>query len=99
MNEIEKSDKGMRVMAIIGGIVGIVESMLQFAGAGLMPYNFGIWGAVFALIFAILAIVMGIRPIHYAPFVLALLGILLIIFASLIGGIIVLLATFIGFLS
>jgi len=56
---------------------------------------------VFAVIVAasILVIGLGIRPIHYTPTFLGILGVGLIICAVLIGGIIVLLATFIGALS
>jgi hypothetical protein len=99
MSETQATDKGMRIMAIVGGIIAIIESILVFTGNGLMPYGFGIIGAVFTIIFAIIAIALGIKPIHYTPFILAILGILLIIFASLIGGIFVLLATFIGLIS
>ena len=99
MSETQASDKGMRVLAVVGGLVAIIEEILQFMGAGLMPYGFGIIGAVFSIICAIIAVALGIKPINYTPFIIAILGILLIVFASLIGGIIVLLATFIGFIS
>ena len=99
MSETQEADKGMRVMAVVGGFVAIIEAIMMFMGAGLMPYGFGIIGAVFSIIFAIIAISLGIKPIHYTPFILALAGILLIVFASLIGGVIVLLATFFGFIS
>jgi hypothetical protein len=99
MSEAEAADKGMRVLAVFGGLVAIIEAVLQFMGAGLMPYGFGLLGAVFSVICAIIAIALGIKPISYTPFIIAILGVLLIVFASLIGGIIVLLATFIGFIS
>lgn len=99
MSKTQEADKGMRVLAVVGGFVAIIESILQFMDAGLMPYGFGIIGAVFSIIFAIIAVALGIKPIHYTPFIIAILGILLIVCASLIGGIIILLATFIGFIS
>ncbi|MBY9003211.1 MAG: hypothetical protein KGD73_04510 [Candidatus Lokiarchaeota archaeon] len=99
MSETQEADKGMRVMAVVGGFVAIIEAVMQFMDAGIMPYGFGIIGAVFSLIFAIVAIALGIKPLNYTPFILALVGILLIVFASLIGGVFILLATFIGFLS
>ncbi|MFX1498601.1 MAG: hypothetical protein ACFFBH_13835 [Promethearchaeota archaeon] len=99
MSEIQESDVGMRVFAIIGGIVSIIESILIFMGIGLMPYNFGIIGGILSLIFAILAIILGIRPIQYAPTFIAVLGIGLIICAALIGGILVLLSAFLGAIS
>jgi hypothetical protein len=99
MSKVEESDKGMRVIAIIGGIIAIIEAILISTGNALMSYGFGVIGTILIFIFAIIAIVLGIRPIRGTPFFLALIGILLIVFASLIGGIFVLLATFIGFLS
>ncbi|MHA1823267.1 MAG: hypothetical protein ACTSXM_05335 [Promethearchaeota archaeon] len=99
VSETQETDKGMRVLAVVGGFVAIIEAVMMFMGEGLMPYDFGIIGGVFSMIFAIIAIALGIKPIHYTPFIIALIGILLIVFASLIGGVIVLLATFIGFIS
>ena len=99
MSELQATDKTMRIMAIIGGIIALIEAIVEMAGIEYMPYGFGLIGGIFALIFSILAIGLGIRPIHYAPVFIGILGILLIVFASLIGGIIVLLATFLGAIS
>lgn len=99
MSEIQETDKVMRVVAIIGGIVSVIEAILIMVGIGLMPYNFGIIGGIISLILAVLVIGLGVRPIHYTPTFLGILGVGLIICAALIGGIIVLLATFIGALS
>ena len=41
MSEIQETDKGMRIVAFIGGIVAIIESFLELVGAGLMAYGFG----------------------------------------------------------
>ena len=98
MSELQETDKTMRVLAIIGGVVGFIEAILQFMGSG-FGWSMGIIGGVIALIFALISIFLGIKPIHYTPFTLAGMGVLLIIFASLIGGIIVLLAAFIGLIS
>ena len=96
MSEIQETDRGMRIIAFIGGIVAIIESFLELVGAGLMPYGFGWLSGVLGMIFAVLAIGLAIKPIHYTPVFLGILGIALICFAILIGGIIVVLATFIG---
>lgn len=99
MSKIQESDVGMRVFAIIGGIVSIIESILIFMGIGLMPYSFGIIGGILSLIFAVVVIILGIRPINYAPAFIGALGIGLIICAALIGGILVLLSAFFGAIS
>jgi hypothetical protein len=96
MSEIQETDKTMRIFALVGGIVAIIESVLKLIGAGLMPWGFGWIGSVLGLIFAVLVIALAIRPIHYTPVFLAISGIALIIFSILIGGIIVVLAAFVG---
>ncbi len=99
MSEIQESDKVMRVAAIIGGTVAIVESFLELIGFGLIPYSFGIISGLVGLLLAVLVILLGFRPIHYAPAFFGVLGILLLIFAIVIGGIIVLIAMLIGAIS
>jgi hypothetical protein len=101
MSEIQETDKAMRIFAIIGGFITIIESLLVLFNLRLMQYGefFGIWGGILGIIFAILVIFLGIKPIHYTPLFLGILGIALIVFGVLIGGIFVLLATFIGAIS
>ncbi|MHA1933404.1 MAG: hypothetical protein ACW96X_12740 [Promethearchaeota archaeon] len=99
MSEIQETDKVMRIAAVIGGVVAIVESFLELIGFGLMPWGFGWISGLLGLLFAVLVILLGIKPIHYAPVFIGILGILLLIFAILIGGIVILLATFIGAIS
>ncbi len=99
MGEVQETDKTMRIMAIIGGIIALIEAIVEIIGIDYLLYGFGMVGGIFALIFSILAIGLGVKPIHYAPVFIGILGILLIVFASLIGGIIVLLATFLGAIS
>ena len=96
MSEIQETDKTMRIFALIGGIVAVIESFLELIGAGLMQYGFAILSGVLGIIFAILVIALAVRPIHYTPVFLGILGIALIFFAILIGGIIVVLAAFVG---
>jgi hypothetical protein len=96
MSEIQETDKTMRALSLVGGIVAIIESLLELIGQGLMPYGFGWISGVLGIIFAVLVILLAIRPIHYTPVFLGILGIALIVLAILIGGIIIVLATFIG---
>ena len=96
MSEIQITDKIMRVVAIFGGIVAFVESFLELIGFGLMPWGFDWISGLLGILFAVLAILLGYKPIHYAPVFLGILGILLLIFGILFGGLIVLIATLIG---
>jgi hypothetical protein len=99
MSEIQETDKTMRALSLVGGIVAIIESILELIGAGLMPYGSGLLSGGLGILFAVLVIFLAIKPIHYTPVFLGILGIALIVFAILIGGIIVLLATFMGALT
>lgn len=99
MSEIQETDKTMRALSLVGGIVAIIEAILELIGAGLMPYGSGLLSGGLGILFAVLVIFLAIKPIHYTPVFLGILGIALIVFAILIGGIIVLLATFMGALT
>lgn len=99
MSEYQETDKAMRIMAVIGGIISLAEAVMILVGSGLMPYGFGLLGGVFSLIIALIAIFLGIKPIHYTPVILGVIGVVLIVFGVLIGGIVVLLATFFGAIS
>ena len=99
MSEIQVTDKIMRVAAYIGGIVAVGESFLELIGFGLAPWGFAWISGLLGFLFAILVILLGYKPIHYAPVFLGVLGILLLIVGILIGGVIVLIATLIGAIS
>ncbi|MFX1480152.1 MAG: hypothetical protein ACFFCI_18690 [Promethearchaeota archaeon] len=101
MSEIQETDKAMRIIAIIGGFIALVESLLVLINLRLLSYGefFGIWSGILGIIFAILAIFLGIKPIQYTPVFLGILGIGLIVFGILIGGIFVLLAALLGALT
>ena len=99
MSEIQETDKSMRAIAMVGGIIAIIESILQFTGFQILSYGFGVIDGILGLIFAVLVIFLSIRPIHYTPAFLGILGILLMVFSILAGGIIVILATFLGAIS
>lgn len=100
-SKLQESDMFMRVVAIGGGIVALIESILHLIGI------FEFWSfswfwelgwiiEVIAVVLAILPILLGIKPIHYTPTFLGVIGILLIIFSVLFGGIIIFIAAIIG---
>ncbi|MFX1304593.1 MAG: hypothetical protein ACFE9X_14655 [Promethearchaeota archaeon] len=92
---LQESDKFMRVIAIGGGIVAFIESILHLIGI-FEFWSFGLIVEIIAVVLAILSILLGIKPIPYTPTFLGVFGILLIIFSVFIGGIIVLIAAIIG---
>ncbi len=94
-SKLQESDMFMRVVAIGGGVVALIESLLHLIGI------FEFWSLgwpfeVIAIVLAVCAVLLGIKPIHYTPSFLFVIGLALIIFSVFVGGIIVLLAAIIG---
>jgi hypothetical protein len=96
MSEIQETDLLMRIMAIGSGIVALIEAVLKIMGPSLAWWGWGWLGGAIALGLSILVILLGIRPIHYTPVFLGILGVVIIFFGVLIGGIIILVATILG---
>jgi hypothetical protein len=96
---VQASDITMRICAIGGGFVGIVEAIYIFIGSRLMPYGFGWISGVIGILLAIAALALGIKPFDYVQFLFGVIGITLIVLGLLIGGIIVLIAAIFGFIS
>ncbi len=99
-----KQDKLMKLLAIIGGIIALIEAILSFVGLGFTSFDFlkgGIISAIVALILAIIVILSVVKPekIPFNAIFLLILGILIIIFGSLLGGILVLIAGILGFVK
>jgi hypothetical protein len=90
------ADKGaMYWLALIGGIIGIIEAVIGFFWAGWL----GVIGSILALIIALIIIFATLKPDAPIPFsglVILILGILLLIFGSFLGGILVIIAGIIG---
>ena len=99
MSEIQETDLVMRIAAIGSGIIVLIEAVLKLLGTSLAVWGWGPIGDVVAVLLAILVILLGIRPIHYTPVFLGILGVAVIILGVLIGGIIVVVATLLGALT
>ncbi len=95
MSEIQETDIMMRIMAIVSGIVVLIEAVLKIMSVEILFWWGWIGGAV-AFVLAILVILLGIKPIHYTPVFLGILGVGIIFFGVLFGGIAVLVATILG---
>ncbi len=85
----------MRIVALAGGIIALIESLLHLIGL-LEFWRFGWIIEVIAIVLAILPILLALKPIHYTPTILGGIGLFLIIFSVFIGGIVVFLAAIIG---
>ena len=86
----------MRIAAIASGIIVLIEAVLKIIGLDIAPWGWGWIGGVIALLLALLVILLGVKPIHYTPVFLGILGVCIIIFGVVIGGIIILVATVLG---
>jgi len=96
MSEIQETDLSMRIMAIVSGIVVLIEAVLKVMSVEIAIWGWGWIGGLVALGLAILVILLGIKPIHYTPVFLGILGVGIIFFGVIIGGIAVIVATILG---
>ncbi len=97
MSEIQETDLVMRITAIFSGIVVLIEAVLKIMGTEIITlWGWGWIGGAVAFGLGILVVLLGIKPIHYTPVFLGILGIGIIFFGVLIGGIVVIIATILG---
>jgi hypothetical protein len=86
----------VKLLAIFGGIIAIIEAILTLAGRSIQRYyNLGWIAAIIAIIFGILVLFSVFKPDNPIPYnwiYLIVFGIVIIICGSLIGGILVLIA-------
>lgn len=88
----------MRLLAGIGGGVALIEAILGFNERNLDSSR--IITLVIAIILAVIILLAVIRPDNPVPLnwiLLVVIGIIMIIFSSLAGGILTLVAGFIGY--
>ncbi|MFX1447708.1 MAG: hypothetical protein ACFFCG_06190 [Promethearchaeota archaeon] len=96
MSEIQETDIVMRIAAIGSGVVALIEAFLKIIGVEIAVWGWGWIGGAVTIGLSILVILLGIRPIHYTPVFLGILGVGIIFFGVIIGGIAVIVATFLG---
>ncbi len=94
-----KKYEGMaKILAIIGGLLGFIEAIMVLAGNPFGPsYSVAgnIVGGIIALLIALVVLFAIFKPgdpIPYNGTVLLIMGIIMIVFSSMIGGILVLVA-------
>ena len=86
----------VKLLAILGGIITIIEAILFFGGRSVQKYyHLGWIAAIIAIIFGILVLFSVFKPDNPIPYnwiYLIVFGIVIIVCGSLIGGILVLIA-------
>ena len=99
MSSKADTEKIVYLLAIIGSIIAILEAAIGLAYVSSIEY--GLIQHIVAIIIAILTLLSAIKPDDPIPFnwiILLVFSILLIIFRSIAGGIIVLVAAILGLL-
>ena len=93
-----RNEELMRLLAALGGVFALIEVILGLEGKTLD--NIDITLFVIGLILAIIVLASVISPDKPVPLnwmIFVVIGIIMIVYSSLIGGILVLLAGFIGY--
>ncbi|MGV9172088.1 MAG: hypothetical protein ACOC44_13330 [Promethearchaeia archaeon] len=94
-----------KILIIIGGLIGLIEAIMSLVGNPLITggwFGLGWVSSVIALIISLAILFSCFKPddpIPYSAIVELILGILLIIFGSLIGGILVIIGAILLFLD
>ena len=86
----------VKLLAILGGIIAIIEAIFSLFGRSVQRYyNLGWIAAIVAIIFGTLVLFSVFKPDNPIPYnwiYLIVFGIVIIICGSIIGGILVLIA-------
>ena len=93
----------MKILAMLGGIIGIIESIAGFFGWGFWGWGYPIVWPIIGIILSILVLLSVYRPgnpIPYNGIVLLIFGILMIVLSTAnIGGILTLVAGILGIIA
>ncbi|KKN51139.1 hypothetical protein LCGC14_0625590 [marine sediment metagenome] len=93
-----RNEELMRLLAALGGVFALVEVIVGLEGKTLD--NIDVTSFVIALILAIIVLASVISPDKPIPLnwmIFVIIGIIMIVYSSLIGGVLVLLAGFVGY--
>ena len=82
-----------KILVVLGGIIALIEAILSFLGTAILTL-IPVVGPIIALILALLVLLMVFKGIPMDwdnGIVMLILGILILIFGTLIGGILIIL--------
>jgi len=88
----------MKLLAVLGGVIGLIEAILGFDDRNLDATRIIL--LVLSIILAVIILVSIIVPHKFVELnwiICVIIGIVMIIYTSLIGGILVLIAGFVGY--
>jgi len=93
-----RNDVSMRLLAALGGLFTLIEALLTLDQGRIEDVN-GV-SMVISITLAVIILVSVIRPEKPIPLswmVCVVLGITMIVYSSLVGGVLVLVAGFVGY--
>jgi len=88
----------MKLLAVLGGVIGLIEAILGFDDRNLDATRIIL--SVISIILAVIILLSIIIPHKFVELnwiICVVIGIVMIIYTSLIGGILVLIAGFVGY--
>ena len=88
----------MKLLAVLGGVIGLIEAILGFDDRNLDTTRIIL--LVISIILAVIILLSIIVPHKFVELnwiICVVIGIVMIIYTSLIGGILVLIAGFVGY--
>lgn len=88
----------MKLLAVLGGVIGLIEAILGFDDRNLDATRVIL--LVLSIILAVIILISIIIPHKFIELnwiICVVIGIVMIIYTSLIGGILVLIAGFVGY--
>ncbi|MBD3195929.1 MAG: hypothetical protein GF317_12780 [Candidatus Lokiarchaeota archaeon] len=95
-------EKVMYILTILGGLIGILEAVIGLTRGSPLDLDYELISNIVAIIIAVLAIMSAIKPDNPIPFnwiIILVFSILLIIFGSIIGGVLMLVGALLGLFS
>ena len=90
-----------KILVFVGAIIALVEAILSFMGSAIFTL-LPVVGPIIALILALLVLLMVFKSIPMDwdnAIVILILGVLIVIFGTLIGGILIILGAILLFLD
>ena len=93
-----RNEDTMRLLAAVGGIFALIESILGFEQRRIEDINIiSIFISLILAAFVLISVISPDKPIPLNWMVFVVLGIAMMVYSSLVGGILVLIAGFVGY--
>ena len=93
-----RNEDTMRLLAAVGGVFALIEAILGFEQRRIGDINIiSIFLSLILALFVLISVLSPDKPIPLNWIVFVVLGIAMMVYSSLVGGILVLIAGFVGY--